>query len=107
MMGELQTHFSQWLEPIPSSGGLHLTALLREPVDLDAIVRNARQRNLDVRSLRGYSANGDGQEGLVLGYGATDARAIAEGLLELRRLFPASTPSRVTRSSPPLVAAPR
>jgi GntR family transcriptional regulator/MocR family aminotransferase len=98
MMSELQVHFSQWLEPIPSSGGLHLTTLLREPVDLEAIVRSARQRNMDVRSLRGYSANGDGQEGLVLGYGATDAQAIAEGLLELRRLFPTSAPLRGARN---------
>ena len=30
MMSGLQTHFSPWLEPIPASGGMHLTALARE-----------------------------------------------------------------------------
>jgi GntR family transcriptional regulator/MocR family aminotransferase len=39
MMGGLQAHFSPWLEAIPSSGGMHLTALLRESLDMDAIVR--------------------------------------------------------------------
>jgi GntR family transcriptional regulator/MocR family aminotransferase len=107
MMSGLQTHFSQWLEPIPSSGGMHMTALLRESLDIDAIVRSARARNMDIRSLRSYTNNGESPDGLVLGYGATDAQGITEGLLELRRLFPASNPVRVARSGSPLIAAPR
>src|SRR6202000_744216 len=98
------THFSQWLDPIPSSGGMHMTALLRESIDIDAIVRSARARNMDIRSLRIYSPTGDCQNGLVLGYGATDAQGITEGLLELRRLFPASNPVRVARTGSPLIA---
>jgi GntR family transcriptional regulator/MocR family aminotransferase len=107
MMSGLQAHFSPWLEPIPSSGGMHLTALLRESVDLDAIVRSARQRNMEVRSLRAYHVNNDGEAGIVLGYGATGPEALTEGLLQLRRLFPASGPARVARSGSPLIAAPR
>jgi GntR family transcriptional regulator/MocR family aminotransferase len=107
MMGGLQAHFSPWLEAIPSSGGMHLTALLRESVDIDAIVRGARQRNMELRSLNSYSMNGDGQPGLVIGYGATSAESLTEGLVELRRLFPASTPVRLARSGSPSLAAPR
>jgi GntR family transcriptional regulator/MocR family aminotransferase len=103
----LQSHFSPWLEPIPASGGMHLTALARESIDLDDIVRTARQRNLDVRSLRGLSANGDGQAGIVLGYGATAPEAITEGLLQLRRLFPPSGPAKYARGGSRSVAAPR
>lgn len=107
MMSGLQAHFSPWLEPIPSSGGMHMTALVRESVDIDLIVRSARQRNMEIRSLRAYSANRDGQAGLVMGYGATGSEALTEGLLQLRRLFPPSAPVRIARSGPPLVAAPR
>jgi GntR family transcriptional regulator/MocR family aminotransferase len=107
MMSGLQAHFSPWLEPIPSSGGMHLTALVRESIDIDTVVRNARQRNMELRSLRSYSLNGDGQAGLVIGYGATSPEALTEGLIELRRLFPAYTPVRVVRSGLPSLAAPR
>jgi len=107
MMSGLQTHFSPWLEAIPSSGGMHLTALARESIDIDAIVRSARQRNMDLRSLRSFFDAGEGQAGLVMGYGATGPEALTEGLLELRRLFPASGPARVVRVGSRSVAAPR
>jgi GntR family transcriptional regulator/MocR family aminotransferase len=107
MMSGLQAHFSPWLEPIPSSGGMHLTALARESIDIDAIVRSARQRNMDVRSLRTFAENGNGQAGLVMGYGGTGPEALTEGLLQLRRLFPASAPARVARGSSRSVAASR
>ena len=107
MMSGLQSHFSPWLEAIPSSGGMHLTALARESIDIDAIVRSARQRNMDLRSLRSYWENGNGQAGLVMGYGATGPDALTEGLLELRRLFPASAPARAVRGGSRSIAAPR
>jgi GntR family transcriptional regulator/MocR family aminotransferase len=97
MMNGLQTHFSAWLDPIPASGGMHLTALAREALDFDAIARTARQRNMDIRSLRALSANGDCQAGLVMGYGATSPEGITEGLLQLRRLFPATGPVKYVR----------
>lgn len=107
MMSGLQSHFSSWLEPIPASGGMHLTALAREVLDYDTIARSARQRNLDVRSLRTLSANGDGQAGLVFGYGATAPQDITEGLLQLRRLFPSSGSTKYVRGGARSAVAPR
>jgi GntR family transcriptional regulator/MocR family aminotransferase len=107
MMSGLQTHFSQWLEPIPASGGMHLTALAREVLDYDAIARTARQRNMDVRSLRTLSAGGNGQTGLVFGYGATTPEAMIAGFLQLRRLFPVSGPAKYLRGGSRSAAAPR
>jgi GntR family transcriptional regulator / MocR family aminotransferase len=107
MMSGLQAHFSPWLEPIPASGGMHLTALARESLDYDAIAHSARQRNMDVRSLRTLSANRDGQVGLVFGYGATAPEAITEGLIQLRRLFPASGPTKYARGGARSAAMPR
>jgi GntR family transcriptional regulator/MocR family aminotransferase len=96
-MSGLQAHFGLWLEPIPSSGGLHLSAFARAPVDIEGIVLAARRRGLDLRSLRGYSSSGAGPTGLVIGYGATGPEGLSGGLLELRRLFPASGPVRLDR----------
>jgi GntR family transcriptional regulator/MocR family aminotransferase len=107
MMSGLHAHFSPWLEAIPSSGGMHLTALIRESVDLDAIVRGARQRNLELRALRAYSLDGNAPAGIVMGYGANSAEALTEGLLQLRRLFPSSSPVRVSRGGSPVLALPR
>jgi GntR family transcriptional regulator/MocR family aminotransferase len=107
MMSGLQAHFSQWLDPIPSSGGMHLTALAREPIDFEALVRSARQRNMDLRPLRAYCTEGMAQAGLVIGYGATSPEAITEGLLQLRRLFPASAPVRIARGGAPALVATR
>ena len=107
MMSGLQAHFSPWLEAIPSSGGMHLTAIARESIDIDLIVRGARQRNLDPRSLRAYGTEGNGAGGLILGYGANSPEALTEGLLQLRRLFPASGPVRVVRGGARSIAATR
>jgi GntR family transcriptional regulator/MocR family aminotransferase len=83
----LQHQFGLWLEPIPASGGMHLTALARRPLDWDAIAANARARGLDIRSLRVYSLGNNPRSGLVLGYGATSPAAMRAGLAELLRLF--------------------
>jgi GntR family transcriptional regulator/MocR family aminotransferase len=107
MMSGLQTHFSPWLEPIPSSGGMHVTALARESIDIDAIAHGARQRGMDLRSLRSFWETDNGQAGLVLGYGSTGPQALTEGLLQLRRLFPASAPARVIRGGFRSMAAQR
>jgi GntR family transcriptional regulator/MocR family aminotransferase len=107
MMSGLQAHFGSWLEPIPASGGMHMSALARESLDYDAIARSARQRNMDVRSLRTMSPSGTGQNGLVFGYGATAPDAITDGLLQLRRLFPATGPTKYVRGGSRSAAAPR
>lgn len=86
----LQAHFSQWLEPIESSAGLHLTALSRGSLDMDVVARQARQRNLGIRSLRMFGTGHDPRTGLVIGYGSTRPEDITEGLYELRRMFPVS-----------------
>jgi GntR family transcriptional regulator/MocR family aminotransferase len=107
ILSGLQAHFSQWLEPIPASGGMHLTALAREALDYDAIALSARQRGMDVRSLQTFSSSGSGQKGLIFGYGATAPEAISDGLLQLRRLFPASGPVKYVRGDSRSIAAPR
>lgn len=88
LLDELRAGFGRWLEPVPSSAGLHLSALARAGVDTDAIAERARDADVGVYSLRPYSLAGRPRHGLLFGYGAIDERGIREGLRRLRSLFP-------------------
>jgi GntR family transcriptional regulator/MocR family aminotransferase len=81
----LQTDFAAWLEPVPSSAGLHVCARLRPVADLDVaqILDRARTVGVAVQSLARYCMR-QPQQGLVLGYGAIETERIAPGLKRLR-----------------------
>ncbi len=75
------------VQVILSSGGMHLTALLRDSLPAESIAREARGRNMDVRSVEAFCLRGRSVEGLVLGYGATDCAGIVKGVGELRAII--------------------
>jgi GntR family transcriptional regulator / MocR family aminotransferase len=83
----LTRHFSGLLTPLPSGGGLHLTALLDDqeaPGDL-ALAENALALGVAVLPLS-YHYSGDGaRAGFLIGYGAVPTARIEEGLSRLRR----------------------
>jgi len=82
----LQRDFARWLEPIPSSAGLHLTAYLRTPSDTDVIAGEALSLDVGLHTLRPFYAGKPSRTGLVFGYGAIEEGAIIEGLARLRKL---------------------
>lgn len=84
----LHQDFSQRLEPVPSSAGLHLTALLHACTAMEELIAAARERGVGVHSLQRFY-RGRGRQGLVFGYGTIDENAIAEGLARLRPLLDA------------------
>jgi GntR family transcriptional regulator/MocR family aminotransferase len=84
----LRRDFSRWLEPIPSVAGLHVAALAKSSLDLNAIAEQARELDVGVYPLRPYYFGGHAKQGLVFGYGAIEEREIVEGLSRLRRLWP-------------------
>jgi GntR family transcriptional regulator / MocR family aminotransferase len=91
LLDGLRAHFSDWLHPVASAAGLHLTALADASVDLDAFVERARRRDVGVSSLRRFASDSRAkklQQGLAFGYGALDEKGIAEGLSRLRKLAP-------------------
>lgn len=83
----LAREFSRWLEPIPSTAGLHLAAFARGSTDIDALAERARQHDVGVYPLRSYYCGSSARPGLAFGYGAIDVRAIREGLSGLRRIW--------------------
>ena len=90
LLDGLRKDFSEWLRPVPSAAGLHLTALAERSLDIEALVERARKRDVGISSLRRFELDARGRKppGLAFGYGALDERGIAEGLARLRKLVP-------------------
>jgi GntR family transcriptional regulator / MocR family aminotransferase len=84
----LQTDYAAWLEPVPSSAGLHVCARVRPEADLDIpqLLDRARAVGVAVHSLARYCMR-QPQQGLVLGYGAIETERIGLGLERLRTLI--------------------
>ena len=79
----LERELGRAIEILPSSAGLHVTALLRDRrADADAIAARALERGVGVSSLRGFSTK-QRRAGLALGFGMIGAAKIEEGVKRL------------------------
>ncbi|RQX24370.1 GntR family transcriptional regulator, partial [Micromonospora chalcea] len=85
----LRSDLADWLDPVPSTAGLHLCARLRPEtgVDLPEVVARAAEVGVTVREIAGYRAGPPGPTGLVLGYGAVGTADVPDGLRLLARSF--------------------
>ncbi|MBQ1066484.1 PLP-dependent aminotransferase family protein, partial [Micromonospora sp. D75] len=85
----LRSDLADWLDPVPSTAGLHLCARLRPEtgVDLPEVVARAAEAGVTVREIAGYRAGPPGPTGLVLGYGAVGTADVPDGLRLLARSF--------------------
>ena len=83
----LQESLGDWLTPLPSFYGMHLTALARRSVDLDAVAQALVAQGVGIHTLDRYHINRASHPGLVLGYGAAESRDIVNGVGLLRRAF--------------------
>ena len=81
----LTRHCGDWLQPLPSMAGLHLSATFRRgglKLEREAVVR-AQAAGVGLFTLSRYCAGPRAKAGLVLGYGAIPTSRIAEGLRRL------------------------
>ncbi|NMO17855.1 PLP-dependent aminotransferase family protein [Pyxidicoccus fallax] len=86
ILERLTRHFGDWLQPLPSSAGLHLSAAFRtggRRLEQD-VVERARKAGVGVAPLSRYHAGTPARPGLVLGYGSLPVARIDEGLRRLR-----------------------
>lgn len=86
LMELLHKELGQWLHVLPSSYGMHMTAVARDDVtvDLDAAAQALLAHNVKLHSLRRYDLGPAARQGLVLGYGAVDLPEIRRGVALLR-----------------------
>ncbi|MES2128006.1 MAG: PLP-dependent aminotransferase family protein [Pseudomonadota bacterium] len=80
----LRKDFSAWLTPIPSFYGMHIAALGRAGLDLEALTQGLLAHNVKVHTLERYYLGPQRQSGLVFGYGAVERPDIRRGMELLR-----------------------
>jgi GntR family transcriptional regulator/MocR family aminotransferase len=85
----LERDFSRWLQPVPSSAGLHIAATLRPGLSLnvDDVVRRAEAAGVGMYPLSRFCAEKPAQSGVVIGYGAIATSKVEEGLRRLAACF--------------------
>jgi GntR family transcriptional regulator/MocR family aminotransferase len=94
VLAHLGQELREWLEPLPSSCGMHLAAQSRVPGDLDAVSEALLKRNIRVHALSRYYLGHPKRNGLVIGYGAAGLNEISQGLTALRALLPGASAPR-------------
>jgi GntR family transcriptional regulator/MocR family aminotransferase len=85
LLNILREDFGEWLEPIPSFYGMHITAMPRGSLDLEPVVLELQRRNVKIHTLKRYYSGPQTIRGLVFGYGAVDQADIGRGLAILHR----------------------
>ena len=88
LLKHLTDAFGEWLEPIPSIAGLHLSAFASPSADVPALMDLARRHDVGMFALRGLYVGAAARQGFAFGYGAIDERAIAEAFARLRKIWP-------------------
>lgn len=79
----IDRHLSQWLEPIPSEAGLHLTARIRKASMVKAVQRNAERFTPGARILTRHVSATSSEPSISFGYGVIDTQEIKPALARL------------------------
>lgn len=89
ILEQLHSSFSDVLDVVPSSIGLHLTALAPDFTieAIRSIVEKAAAKGVACQPLSMYTVGSTARAGIVLGYGAIETERIEEGLARLRACF--------------------
>ena len=87
LMTALKNDFADWLEPVPSVYGMHVSATVRPGLDADAIEAELLTRNVKLHSLERYFLGDRTHVGFVFGYGVVGVEQIEAGLAQLRELL--------------------
>jgi GntR family transcriptional regulator/MocR family aminotransferase len=84
----LDQRFRNWLRPIRTASGIHVTTELHEGarIDIQSIVTDADEHGVRVQALASFCAN-EPRAGLVIGFGAIAAAGINEGMKRLEAGF--------------------
>jgi GntR family transcriptional regulator/MocR family aminotransferase len=84
LLNYLQQELGEWLYPIPSLYGMHVAAVARASLDLDAVAEVLVQNNVKIHSFSRYFLGRQTRAGLIFGYGSVDLSEMNRGLSALR-----------------------
>lgn len=80
----MRDRLNQWLLPIPSFYGMHIAALARPGLDLEAVAQGLQQQ-VKIHTLSRYYLGPQTRVGLVFGYGTVDLPEMRRGVSLLRK----------------------
>lgn len=80
IMAFMAEHLGEWLDPVPPLYGMHIAALARDGVDLEAVTASLLASNVKIHTLDRYHLGAPKRRGIVLGYGVVDLAEIEQGL---------------------------
>jgi GntR family transcriptional regulator / MocR family aminotransferase len=86
----LRRDFAEWLEPLPSFYGMHLTASARANLHLEAATRKLQSSKVNIHSLDRYFLGPPNHRGFVFGYGAAELSELTRGLSSVREALRSS-----------------
>jgi GntR family transcriptional regulator/MocR family aminotransferase len=87
----LRADFVRWLEPAPSTYGMHIGAYARATVDTERIAEDLLQRyQVKLHSFGRYYLGPQARTGLIFGYGTAGPAELKHGLNCLREVFKSS-----------------
>jgi GntR family transcriptional regulator/MocR family aminotransferase len=91
LLNILSEQFGEWLKPIPSFYGTHVTAVARGSADMEAVSNAMLRQNVRIHSFARYYLGPQTISGLIFGYGDPELGDISEGLSRLRAYFDSFT----------------
>jgi GntR family transcriptional regulator/MocR family aminotransferase len=94
----LDKDLREWLEPLPSSCGMHVAAVARAPGDMEAVTEILLERQVKLHALNRYYLGRPARSGFIIGYGACDLNEISQGLASLCEVL-ADTADRFSAGS--------
>jgi GntR family transcriptional regulator / MocR family aminotransferase len=83
----LEDGLAEWLLPIPSPYGMHVTTIAQGSTDLRRLTQDLLAQNIHLHTLERYYYGRQTLSGLIFGLGVADAGNIRSGLTALRRIF--------------------
>ena len=72
ILERLRGDLSEWFEPLPSTSGCHVAALLKKPLDLPLVIRLARRVEVGLYPLERFFFASPPAAGLLFGFGAIE-----------------------------------
>jgi GntR family transcriptional regulator / MocR family aminotransferase len=84
----LNGQLAEWFQPMPATAGIHLVARLRTPMDEARVVEAARAASIGLYGIADFYAETPVEQGMLFGYGGTDAGTIERGMARLAALMP-------------------
>lgn len=87
ILARFASDLAPWFEAIPATAGFHLALWCKVPMDVEQLVREARQQGIGIYSLAPYYQSTPANTGIYLGFGAIDTLDIDPALDRLRDLL--------------------